>query len=299
MNMNPTEITQFLDVQKHNVEEQLPKYISSLSAPKIIKEAMHYSLEAGGKRIRPLLLLGTLRSFGKDEAIGLPTACAIEMIHTYSLIHDDLPSMDDDDLRRGKPTNHKVFGEAVAILAGDALLTYSFQVITESISPELSPEKKLLLVTELAKASGPEGMVGGQVADMEGEGKVLNLDELEYIHRHKTGKLLAYSVIAGSILADATSEQLDKLTQFAHHLGLAFQIRDDILDIEGTEVKLGKPVGSDTGNHKNTYPALLTLEGAKEKLTFHVDEARRFLYSVDMKHDILDYMCNLIASRDH
>ncbi|MCC3358705.1 polyprenyl synthetase family protein [Bacillus sp. REN16] len=295
----PTEVEQFLNIQKNKIEEQLPKYISHLSAPEIIKDAMDYSLEAGGKRIRPLLLLGTLHSFGKDESIGMPTACAVEMIHTYSLIHDDLPSMDDDDLRRGKPTNHKVYGEAVAILAGDALLTYSFQVITESMKDHISAEKKLLLVTELAKASGPEGMVGGQVADMEGEGAVLNLEELEYIHRHKTGKLLAYSVIAGAILADATSEQLDKLSQFAHHLGLAFQIRDDILDIEGTEIVLGKPVGSDTGNHKNTYPALLTLEGAKEKLTFHIDEAKRFLYSVDMKHDILDYMCNLIASRDH
>ncbi|MDR4888871.1 polyprenyl synthetase family protein [Fredinandcohnia sp. QZ13] len=297
--MGLTEVEQFLDNQKKNIEEQLPTYISHLSAPNIIKDAMHYSLEAGGKRIRPLLLLGTLHSFGKDEGIGIPTACAIEMIHTYSLIHDDLPSMDDDDLRRGKPTNHKVFGEAIAILAGDALLTYSFQIISETMKDQISPEKKLLLITELAKASGPEGMVGGQVADMKGEGAVLNLEELEYIHRHKTGKLLAYSVIAGAILADATSEQLEKLTQFAHHLGLAFQIRDDILDIEGTEVVLGKPVGSDTGNHKNTYPALLTLEGAKEKLTFHIDEAKRFLYSVDMKHDILDYMCNLIASRDH
>ncbi|RFB17116.1 polyprenyl synthetase family protein [Bacillus sp. HNG] len=297
--MGLTEVEQFLDNQKKNIEEQLPTYISHLSAPNIIKDAMHYSLEAGGKRIRPLLLLGTLHSFGKDESIGIPTACAIEMIHTYSLIHDDLPSMDDDDLRRGKPTNHKVFGEAIAILAGDALLTYSFQIVSETMKDQISPEKKLLLITELAKASGPEGMVGGQVADMEGEGAVLNLEELEYIHRHKTGKLLAYSVIAGAILADATSEQIEKLTQFAHHLGLAFQIRDDILDIEGTEVVLGKPVGSDTGNHKNTYPALLTLEGAKEKLTFHIDEAKRFLYSVDMKHDILDYMCNLIASRDH
>lgn len=297
--MVPTEIEQFLNIQKNTVEEQLPMYISKLSAPKVIKDAMNYSLEAGGKRIRPLLLLGTLRSFGKDESIGLGAACAIEMIHTYSLIHDDLPSMDDDDLRRGKPTNHKVFGEAIAILAGDGLLTYSFQVITEFMGDTITPEKKLKLVTELAKAAGAEGMVGGQVADMEGEGAALTLDELEYIHRHKTGKLLAYSVIAGAILADATNEQLDKLTQFAHHLGLAFQIRDDILDIEGTEIVIGKPVGSDAGNHKNTYPALLTLEGAKEKLTFHIDEAKRFLYSVDMKHDILDYMCNLIASRDH
>ncbi|WP_449536898.1 polyprenyl synthetase family protein [Ferdinandcohnia sp. Marseille-Q9671] len=297
--MGPTDVEQFINIQKQKVEELLPSYISDMTAPQILKDAMRYSLEAGGKRIRPVLLLGTLHSFGKEESIGLPVACAIEMIHTYSLIHDDLPSMDDDDLRRGKPTNHKVFGEAVAILAGDGLLTHSFQVISEGLDDTISPVTKLKLITELAKASGSEGMVGGQVADMQGEGKVLKLDELEYIHRNKTGKLLAYSVIAGAILANATNEQIDKLTQFAHHLGLAFQIRDDILDIEGTEVVLGKPVGSDTGNNKNTYPALLTLEGAKEKLTFHVDEARRFLYSVELKHDILDHMCTLIASRDH
>ncbi|MFT4415642.1 polyprenyl synthetase family protein [Fredinandcohnia humi] len=297
--MDSTEIEQFLKIKKSEIEEQLPEYIAKLSAPEKLKEAMTYSLKAGGKRIRPLLLLGTLHSFGKVEKVGLPVACAIEMIHTYSLIHDDLPSMDNDDLRRGKPTNHKVFGEASAILAGDGLLTLSFQIIADSMEEQLSPKQKLALISGLAKAAGPEGMVGGQIADMEGEGSVLSLKDLEYIHIHKTGKLLAYSVMAGAIIADANKEQLYMLEQFAHHLGLAFQIRDDILDIEGSEELIGKPVGSDTENNKNTYPALLTIQGAKEKLSFHIDEAKRFLYSVDMKHDILNYMCNLIASRDH
>lgn len=297
--MGSTDIELFFKTHKEKIEEQLPFYISKLSAPEQLTKSMDYSLQAGGKRIRPLLLLGTLHSFGKNESIGLPVACAVEMIHTYSLIHDDLPSMDNDDLRRGKPTNHKVFGEAMAILAGDGLLTFSFQVISEFMDETISPEKRIALISRLAKAAGPEGMVGGQVADMEGEGASLQLKDLEYIHTHKTGKLLAYSVMAGAIIADATDEQLEKLEQFAHHLGLAFQIRDDILDIEGSEELIGKPVGSDTENNKNTYPALLTLEGAKEKLAFHIDEAKRFLYSVDMKHDILDYMCNLIASRDH
>ncbi|MCH1626631.1 polyprenyl synthetase family protein [Ferdinandcohnia quinoae] len=297
--MNPTDIEVFLEAQKRRIEQQLPLYISTLSAPKKIKDAMNYSLEAGGKRIRPLLLVGTLHSFGQDEQIGIPAACAIEMIHTYSLIHDDLPSMDDDDLRRGKPTNHKIFGEAFAILAGDGLLTFSFQLISELTNDTISAEKKVALITELAKAAGPEGMVGGQVADMEGEGAQLTLEDLEYIHRHKTGKLLAYSVIAGAIIANATEEQLKKLEQFAHHLGIAFQIRDDILDIEGSVELIGKPIGSDIANHKNTYPALLTLDGAKEKLEYHINEAKKFLFSVEMKHDILEYMCNLIASRDH
>lgn len=297
--MNPTEIEVFLQTQKRIIDEQLPQYISQLSAPNMIKDAMKYSLEAGGKRIRPLLLLGTLHSFGKDEQVGLSVACAIEMIHTYSLIHDDLPSMDDDDLRRGKPTNHKIFGEAFAILAGDGLLTISFQLISELTDDSISSEKKVALITELAKAAGPEGMVGGQVADMEGEGAQLTLHDLEYIHRNKTGKLLAYSIIAGAIIGDATKEQLKKLEQFAHHLGIAFQIRDDILDIEGSVELIGKPTGSDIANHKNTYPALLTLDGAKEKLDFHINEAKKILFSVEMNHNILEYMCNLIASRDH
>ncbi|KIQ95654.1 Farnesyl diphosphate synthase [Anoxybacillus thermarum] len=282
---------------KSQIEQQLPAYIESLQAPQTIKEAMLYSLQAGGKRIRPLLLLSTLHAFQKPVHIGMSTACALEMIHTYSLIHDDLPSMDNDDLRRGKPTNHKVFGEANAILAGDALLTYAFQVVADDEA--ISPDVKVRLISELAKAAGPEGMVGGQVADLEGEGKTISLQQLEYIHRHKTGKLLQYSVRAGAILGGATERQLTLLTTFADHLGLAFQIRDDILDIEGDEQKIGKKVGSDIENDKSTYPSLLTLDGAKKKLHDHMKEARKLLDEAKIDASLLHYICDVIETRDH
>ncbi|MGG3924059.1 polyprenyl synthetase family protein, partial [Geobacillus thermodenitrificans] len=254
--MASLEIEQFLNEQKQAVEAALSRYIAQLHGPETLKKAMAYSLEAGGKRIRPLLLLSTIQALGQNPSLGLPVACAIEMIHTYSLIHDDLPSMDNDDLRRGKPTNHKVFGEAMAILAGDGLLTYAFQLIAEIHDERVPVDVRLQLIAELAKAAGPEGMVAGQVADMEGEGKTLALAELEYIHRHKTGKMLQYSVHAGALLGGADARQMRELNEFAAHLGLAFQIRDDILDIEGTEEKIGKRVGSDRENHKATYPAL-------------------------------------------
>ncbi len=292
-------IEQFLKQLKQRVDAELPAYIAKLKAPDRLKQSMLYSLEAGGKRIRPLLLLATLDAFDKRAEMGLPVACAIEMIHTYSLIHDDLPCMDDDDLRRGKPTNHKVFGEAAAILAGDGLLTYAFQVIADMDDAEVTAETKLQLIRELAKAAGPEGMVAGQVADMEGEGKPLSLDELEYIHRHKTGKMLQYSVLAGALLARASRTQMVHLDEFASHLGLAFQIRDDILDIEGNEDKIGKRVGSDIENEKVTYPALLTMTGAKEKLRFHIDEAKRCLQAAQIRDEALLYICDLVATRDH
>ncbi|ALF11472.1 polyprenyl synthetase family protein [Parageobacillus thermoglucosidasius] len=297
--MNRAEVERFLQQQKQRLENALPHYITRMAAPETIKRAMSYSLEAGGKRIRPLLLFATLHSFGKEPDIGLPVACAIEMIHTYSLIHDDLPSMDNDDLRRGKPTNHKVFGEAMAILAGDGLLTYAFQVIAEANDARISPMTKIRLIEELAKAAGPEGMVAGQVADIESEGKQLSLEQLEYIHRHKTGKMLQYSVLAGALLADANNEQLRHLDLFASHLGLAFQIRDDILDIEGLEEKMGKRVGSDMENKKVTYPSLLTIAGAKEKLSFHIAEAKRYLQKAEIDGSVLTYICDLVATRDH
>lgn len=281
------------------MESYLKESVGNLSAPSIIKEAMLYSLEAGGKRIRPLLLFATLEAFGKKGEIGLETAAAIEMIHTYSLIHDDLPSMDNDDLRRGKPTNHKVFGEAYAILAGDALLTYSFQVVSNASSDHIPAEVKLQLITELAKASGVEGMVAGQVADMDGEGKRLSLDELEYIHIHKTGKLLAYSVVAGAMIAGADEHQREKFATFAHHLGLAFQIRDDILDLEGDEEIIGKKVGSDEQNNKSTYPSLLTIEGARQALLKHITLAKDALKSTELETDILQEITDLVANRNH
>ncbi|MFJ8256147.1 polyprenyl synthetase family protein [Peribacillus asahii] len=285
---------------KSVIEKEVVEYVRKLQAPSSVKEAMIYSLEAGGKRIRPMLTFAVLASFGRDIERAIPIAAAIEMIHTYSLIHDDLPSMDDDDLRRGKPTNHKVFGEAVAILAGDALLTYSFQLIAEMTHSEVTPEMKLELISEVSKSAGAEGMVGGQIADMEGENKQLTLEQLEYIHEHKTGKLLAASILSGAILAGASAEQRQHLRQFAFHLGLAFQIRDDILDIEGTEEVLGKRVGSDTTNHKSTYPALLTLQGAKEKLAEQVQLAQDALAETKLPTmTLLSELTDLIANRNH
>lgn len=289
----------FMKDRKKLVEEALYSYMNSVEAPEVLLESMNYSLKAGGKRLRPLLVLATLKSFGKQEELGIPVACAVEMIHTYSLVHDDLPSMDDDDFRRGKPTNHKVFGEAMAILAGDALLTHSFEVMEDLLNHGVDPIKVVTLMKELAKASGPRGMVGGQVADMEGEGAQLSLQDLEYIHRNKTGKLLGFSIVAGAILGDATEEQIAKLELFADHLGLAFQIRDDILDIEGDATKIGKPVGSDTLNEKVTYPSLLTMNGAKEKLEYHIKEAKHILGEIPLESDLLVQLCDLIAKRDH
>lgn len=289
----------FMKDRKKLVEDALFSYMNAVETPEVLLESMNYSLKAGGKRLRPLLVLATLKSFGKPEELGMPVACAVEMIHTYSLVHDDLPSMDDDDFRRGKPTNHKVFGEAMAILAGDALLTHSFEVMEDLLNFDVKPMKVVTLMKELAKAAGPTGMVGGQVADMEGEGAQLSLQDLEYIHRNKTGKLLGFSIVAGAILGDATEEQISKLEQFADHLGLAFQIRDDILDIEGDAAKIGKPVGSDTLNEKVTYPSLLTMNGAKEKLEYHIKEAKRILEEIPLESDLLGQLCDLIAKRDH
>jgi geranylgeranyl diphosphate synthase, type II len=284
---------------KQLLEAELRTLVERLDAPPVIKESMIYSLEAGGKRIRPLLLFATLDAFELDPINGITAASAIEMVHTYSLIHDDLPSMDDDDLRRGKPTNHKVFGEAIAVLAGDALLTYSFEVIGKIPNEYATPATKLSLIIELAKAAGTEGMVGGQVADMDGEERILTLEELEYIHIHKTGKLLGYSVLAGAIMANATSRQIESLSAFAHHLGLAFQIQDDILDLIGNQELIGKPVGSDTTNHKSTYPQLLSLKGAKDALKTQINLSKQNLQRTGLNTNLLMEITDLIASRDH
>ncbi|MBP3039751.1 polyprenyl synthetase family protein [Bacillaceae bacterium Marseille-Q3522] len=258
---------------------------------------MLYSLSAGGKRIRPLLLFATLSAFGDQTEKGVLPAAAIEMVHTYSLIHDDLPCMDNDDLRRGKPTNHKKFGEATALLAGDALLTYSFQLIAETPEKYATAETKLTLISNLARAAGAAGMVGGQMADMEGEEKSLSLKELEYIHVHKTGKLLQCSILSGAVLAQAPKEIIRLLTDFSYHLGLAFQIRDDILDIEGDEAVIGKPVGSDVQNQKTTYPVLLTLAGAKQALQKHIGLAKQYLKKTEADTVLLEEITDLIANR--
>lgn len=297
--MDNSLLTSFSNQYKELLENQLRNSISRLNAPEIIKESMLYSLEAGGKRIRPLILFATMEAFGVKPEKGLLTAAAIEMIHTYSLIHDDLPSMDNDDLRRGKPTNHKIYGDAFAILAGDALLTYSFQLITETPPEFASADMKIQLIKEMAIAAGAEGMVGGQVADINGEDKRLTLEELEYIHMHKTGKLLAYSAVAGAILAGANDKVVEQFRSFALHLGLAFQIRDDILDLEGNEEKIGKRVGSDEYNLKSTYPSLLTMEAAKRALEKEIELANATLRETGLNIGLLQEIVNLVATRDH
>lgn len=257
-------LNEFLTTRKQVSEDYLFTYVQELTIPEDLKSSMLYSLKAGGKRLRPVLVLALLHAYGKNEEDGIPVGCAVEMIHTYSLIHDDLPCMDDDDLRRGKPTNHKVYGEATAVLAGDALLTESFRLITSQLSSSVSADQKLRIVDELVKSAGALGMVGGQFDDMEAEQKQVSLTELESIHARKTGKLLTFSVAAGAMLAGALDDDIEKLREFSYHIGIAFQIRDDILDLEGSEEKIGKRVGSDTANEKSTYPSLLTLSGAKK-----------------------------------
>ncbi len=289
----------FSEESKKVIDQKVLEYTAKLECPAVIKDAMMYSLEAGGKRIRPMLLFATLHAFGKEKEIGIPVACALEMIHTYSLIHDDLPSMDNDDLRRGKLTNHKVFGEAMAILAGDGLLTYAFQVIADAQHEDITDSMKLHLIRELAKAAGPEGMVAGQVADIEAEGKTLSLAQLEYIHKNKTGRLLVYPVLAGAILANAAQEQINSLVEFASYLGLAFQIRDDILDVEGTEELIGKPVGSDIQNEKSTYTTLFTVEEAKAILEKTIQQAKQAIASLGLQDEYLLAVCDLIAQRNN
>ncbi|PWA13209.1 farnesyl-diphosphate synthase [Pueribacillus theae] len=300
MTLTNSHIIPYLKQAKAKIDEQLRIEISKLNGPKVLIDAMNYSLEAGGKRLRPIMLLATLEAFGQNSEKGIPLACAVEMLHTYSLIHDDLPAMDNDDLRRGKPTNHKVFGEANAILAGDALLTYSFEMIASLDDPEITSQMKVELIKQLAQAAGAEGMVGGQTEDLIAENNPnLTVEELEHIHVNKTGKLFIYSVLAGAILARANEEQMNHLEQFAYHLGIAFQIRDDILDIEGDVEKIGKPVGSDFENEKSTYPSLLTVDGAKKKLNEHVDKAIKFLYKANVKHEQLETISMYIIHRDN
>ena len=294
-------ITSYLEDAKQLVNAHLLTLIDKLQAPKILMEAMRYSLSAGGKRIRPILLLATLEAFEENREKGLDVACAIEMLHTYSLIHDDLPAMDNDDYRRGKPTNHKVFGEANAILAGDALLTYSFEIISSIPErEEVTPDMKLELIRRLAQAAGPEGMVGGQVEDLRNENNPnLSLQELENIHYNKTGKLIIYSIIAGAILAKAGEEKINLLEKFAYHLGIAFQIQDDILDVIGDSEKTGKPTGSDSVKEKSTYPKLLTMEGAKEKLNEHFEQALFYLEKANIHDEILKGIALYVVKREN
>ncbi len=280
------------------VEKALDTYLPPEDAyPQVIHKAMRYSVMSGGKRLRPVLVMSVAETVGGCAADVLPAACAIELIHTYSLVHDDLPAMDNDDFRRGRPTSHKVFGEAVALLAGDALLTLAFQLLSESRCAH--PENVLKVMREVASGCGTFGLIGGQVVDTFSSSEE-KMDEktLEYIHSHKTGALYRASVRAGAILAGAREEELKALTEFAEYLGLAFQIKDDILDVEGDEKRLGKPVGSDVRNKKATYPALFGLEAAKEKANTVAQKAIFALEKFGSKADFLRAMVRFVVERD-
>ena len=253
------DLNDFLATRTEAVNRALDRFLpSEKTKPATIHKAMRYSLFAGGKRMRPAVLLAAAQACGGLEKDALPLACAVECIHTYSLIHDDLPAMDNDDFRRGKPTNHKVFGEGIAVLAGDALLTQAFEIAAQCKSFPRYPHDQIIL--EIAKASGSLQLVGGQVADLEGENQKLSVAELRYIHERKTSALLGCSVRLGGMSANCTPAQLAALTDFGYHVGLAFQVIDDILDVTQTSEQLGKTAGKDVAVQKATYPAIVGLE---------------------------------------
>lgn len=265
-----------------------------------LRESMLYSLLAGGKRIRPALALAAAEAVNGDSEAALPAACAIEMIHTYSLIHDDLPAMDNDDLRRGKPTNHKVFGEAIAILAGDALLTHAFYYLTSHGERSALPAESILqMVRELAKYAGASGMVGGQAADMLGEQGMTTLEELEYIHLHKTSDLVVCSLRLGGIAAGAGERELQALTIFGRSIGLAFQIQDDILDVTGDTEKLGKRTQHDSAQKKVTYPYLVGLDESRAKVEELTEAGKRAIAEVLPNPKRLLDLADFLITREH
>src|SRR5690625_327631 len=289
--------TEYINGKQQLIEKEIKNQLQKLAIPNQLKESMLYSFDAGGKRVRPILLIASYQAFQQDIEKVLTTAVALEMIHTYSLIHDDLPAMDDDDLRRGKPTNHKVFDEATAILAGDDLLTYSFEIISEDTL--LTDEEKVHIIGLLSRASGPKGMVAGQVLDMQAENSPINLEKLEEIHALKTGKLLEFGITAGAYLGYASKEQLKFLNEFSYYLGLIFQVQDDILDVTGDEDKLGKPVGSDLDNQKSTYPSILGLDGAIKQREFYDQKAKAALKKADIDESYLYLLTDYLTQRDH
>lgn len=295
-------IDEYLQQRASIVEEALFRFLPEATAfPPVIHEAMHYSLLAGGKRLRPILALAAGEAVGAQQYEPmLPLACALEYIHTYSLIHDDLPAMDDDDFRRGKPSCHKVFGEGIAILAGDALLTYSFELLTKLAVPEGAYPESLVIqiIQQISTAIGTGGLIGGQVVDLQSEGRPVDLPTLEYIHRHKTGALFKTSILTGALLGGASSPQLEALGRYADLLGLAFQITDDILDIEGDASLLGKPTGSDAKKQKATYPSLLGMEEARRTVEQCISESLDVLRGFSEKADPLRLLMTYIRNRN-
>lgn len=282
------DLKDYLERKRKIVDQALDKYLpKEKDEPKIIHKAMRYSVFAGGKRLRPILSMASFELVGGKGNSILPVACALELIHAYSLIHDDLPCMDDDDLRRGKPTSHKVFGEGMAVLAGDALHALAFEVLLRA--------KRLDVISEVANAIGTFGMIGGQVADLEAEGEKVSLSQVNFIHTHKTAALIKLSIRAGALLGEASSEELDALSRYGEKIGLAFQITDDILDVVGKEKLIGKKTGKN--QNKATYPKIMGLEKSKRIAKKLVEEAKEKLEVFGDNGFILKELADFIVNR--
>jgi len=293
------DIKKYLEEKRDDVDRFLESVIPSAAVqPSTLHESIRYSLFAGGKRVRPVLAIAAAEAVGTTSKAILPVASSLELIHTYSLIHDDLPAMDNDDYRRGKPTNHKVYGDAMAILAGDALLTLAFELCSRpDLMDGLDPGRQVQVIRELAYGSGNLGMVGGQVLDIQAENKDIDLATLQNIHRHKTGMLIRAAVRMGAITAGATPSQLDSLTKYAEDAGLAFQIADDVLNVTGTREELGKDANTDAKRGKKTYPTLCGLDGARKMADECTQRAIGRLSSFDAKADPLRELARYITSR--
>ena len=286
----------FFEADHAAIEAALDRILPSEDTqPPSIHRAMRYSVFAGGKRIRPVLCLESARMFTQNMDAAIQAGCAIEFIHTYSLIHDDLPALDNDDLRRGKPTNHKVFGEAIAILAGDALLTLAFETLAKS---PLEAERRVRVITEIAAAAGTvNGMVGGQVADVEAGGKPVSADALEYIHRSKTAALIRASIVAGAIAGGAADADVERLRRFGDNIGWAFQVVDDLLDVEESSTALGKTAGKDQAQKKATYPALYGIEKSRTIATDLEAKAIAELAPYGERAARLRQLCEFLVAR--
>ncbi|HBV96850.1 MAG: geranyl transferase [Peptococcaceae bacterium BICA1-7] len=268
--------------------------------PGIIHEALRYSLFAGGKRLRPALALAAAEVINGCRRDIMPAACSLELIHTYSLIHDDLPAIDNDDLRRGMPTCHKKYGEAIAILAGDALLTMAFELLSMCpVNNSITPERLIKVISEISRAAGVGGLIGGQVVDIVSSSRNIDGSVLEYIHRNKTGAMYRVSVRTGAILSGAADDDLERLTRYADHLGLAFQITDDILDLVGDEKSIGKPVHSDLKNEKATYPSLYGMEKALLMSQEEKEKALEAIEVYDERADFLRELVKFVVKRNH
>lgn len=289
----------YLDTEREQINLALKAYVGRLCLSAQLQSALLYSLLSGGKRLRPILCLAAAHTINGDNRKAMPAACAVEMIHAYSLIHDDLPALDDDDLRRGQPTSHKYFDEATAILSGDALLNMAFEVLSEAALADEAPAARewLKVVYVISSASGCQGMIEGQRRDLHFEGEIIEKDELKSLHRLKTGALIRAAVHCGTLLSGGTQSQTDALIRYAENIGLAFQVVDDVLNVTGDPELMGKAVGSDALRQKNTYPALMGLAASRQYASELIDSALQALEIFDNKADPLRAIATYIIER--